>query len=276
MNHALRNIHPSAKIGENVKIGPFVTIEEDVEIGDGTDIGPNACILNGVRMGKNCKIFPGAIIGSIPQDLKFKGEESKLLIGDNVTIREYCTINRGTKANYETVIGNNCLIMAYCHIAHDCIIHENVVLANSVTLAGHIEVGPKVVVGGLTAIHQFVRIGDHVFVGGGSLVRKDIPPFVKAAREPLAYAGVNSIGLRRRGFSSEQIHNIQDIYRILYIKGYNTTQAVEKIEQTMNVTPERDKILDFIRGANRGIIRGLRNPNSHGVSSYNGNGNHFK
>ncbi|MEO1518163.1 MAG: acyl-ACP--UDP-N-acetylglucosamine O-acyltransferase [Bacteroidota bacterium] len=278
MNHALRNIHPSAKIGKNVKIGSFVTIEADVEIGDGTEIGPNVCILDGVRMGKNCKIFPGAIIGSIPQDLKFKGEESKLLIGDNVTIREYCTINRGTKANYETVIGNNCLIMAYCHIAHDCIIHDNAVLANSVTLAGHIEIGPKVVVGGLTAVHQFVRIGDHVFVGGGSLVRKDIPPYVKAAREPLAYAGVNSIGLRRRGFSSEQIHNIQDIYRILYVKGNNTSQALAKIEKTIGVTPERDKILDFIRGANRGIIRGFRTLSTgySSSSSYDANGNHFE
>ena len=258
MNSTLRSIHPDAQIGKNVKIGPFVTIEADVVIGDGTEIGPNVCVLNGVRIGNDCKIFPGAIVGSIPQDLKFQGEYSLLEIGNNVTIREYCTINRGTRANFRTYIGDNSLIMAYCHIAHDCVIHENCVLANCVNLAGHIEIGPRTVLGGLTAVHQFVRIGDHVMVGGGSLVRKDVPPFVKAAREPLSYAGINSIGLRRRGFTSEQIHNIQDIYRILYIKGYNTSQALNVIESTVSSTPEREKILAFIKNADRGIIRGFR------------------
>ena len=258
LNNTIRNIHPNAKIGENVKMGAFVTIEEDVIIGDGADIGPNACILNGVRMGKNCKIFPGAIVGSIPQDLKFKGEESLLVIGDNVTIREYCTINRGTSANYQTEIQDNCLIMAYCHVAHDCIIGKGSILANCVNLAGHIEIGPKTILGGMTAVHQFVRIGDHVMVGGGSLVRKDIPPYVKAAREPLSYAGINSVGLKRRGFSKDQINNIQEIYRILYVKNYNTTQAVERIETTITDTPERENILGFIRQADRGIIKGLR------------------
>ena len=274
MSDTLKHIHPNAVIGKNVKIGPFVTIEENVIIGDGTEIGPNVCILNGTRIGRNCKIFPGAIIGSIPQDLKFVGEDSILEIGDNVTIREYCTINRGTRANYRTVIGNNCLIMAYCHIAHDCVIGENCVLANCVNLAGHIKIGPKAVLGGLTAVHQFVRIGEHVMVGGGSLVRKDVPPYVKAAREPLSYAGVNSIGLRRRGFTAEQIHNIQDIYRILYIKGFNTTQAVARIENKIGATPERDNILQFIRAANRGIIKGLRHNAHHNGS--NGNGSSFK
>ncbi len=271
MNHTLKQVHPNAIIGENVKIGPFVTIEEDVVIGQGTEIGPNVCILNGTRLGRNCKIFPGAIIGSIPQDLKFQGENSFLEIGDNVIIREYSTINRGTRANYRTVIGSNTLIMAYCHVAHDCIIGEGCVLANCVNLAGHIKIGPKTVLGGLTAVHQFVRIGDHVMVGGGSLVRKDVPPYVKAAREPLSYAGVNSIGLRRRGFTNEQIHNIQDIYRILYIKGFNTTQAVEKIENVFGATPERDNILQFIRDANRGIIKGLRQHSHYNGSSANGN-----
>ncbi len=269
MTNTLSNIHPNAKIGEGVKIGAFVTIEADVVIGDGTEIGPNVCILNGTRMGKNCKIFPGAIIGSIPQDLKFEEEESILKIGNNVTIREYCTINRGTRANFSTEIHDNCLIMAYCHIAHDCIIRENCVLANCVNLAGHIEIGPKTVLGGLTAVHQFVRIGEYVMVGGGSLVRKDIPPYVKAAREPLSYAGLNSIGLKRRGFSVDQIHNIHNIYRILYVKGYNTTQAVEHIEATFTATPERDNILQFIRKADRGIIRGFRHMNAdkNGFSS---------
>ncbi len=268
MNNALRNIHPNAKIGKNVKIGPFVTIEEDVEIGDGTEIGPNVCVLNGTRMGENCRIFPGAIIGSVPQDLKFEGENSVLLIGNNVTIREYCTINRGTRANFSTEIGDNCLIMAYCHVAHDCVIGPRCVLANCVTLAGHIEIGTKTTLGGLTAVHQFVRIGDHVMVGGGSLVRKDVPPYVKAAREPLSYAGINSVGLRRRGFSKEQIHTIQDIYRILYVRGYNTTQAVEMIKSTITETPERDNILHFIKKADRGIIKGFRQLNGSKSNGY--------
>ncbi len=254
-----QDIHPNAQIGNNVKIGSFVTIEEDVVIGDNCEIHANASVLNGTRMGHSCRVFPGAIIGSIPQDLKYKGEKSILKIGNNVTIREYCTINRGTEANYSTEIMDNCLIMAYCHIAHDCVIRENCILSNSVTLAGHIEIGPKTVMGGLTAVHQFVRIGDHVMVGGGSLVRKDVPPYVKAAREPLAYAGVNSIGLRRRGFSRDQIDNIRDIYRILYIKGYNTSQAMNEIKMRISDTPERTNILSFIQNADRGIIRGLRN-----------------
>ncbi len=253
-----QDIHPNAKIGNNVKIGSFVTIEEDVVIGDNCIIHSNASILDGTRLGEKCQIFPGAIVGSIPQDLKYNGEDSVLTIGNNVIIREYCTINRGTEANYSTEIMDNCLIMAYCHIAHDCIIRENCILSNSVTLAGHIEIGPKTVMGGLTAVHQFVRIGDHVMVGGGSLVRKDVPPYVKAAREPLAYAGVNSIGLRRRGFSTDQIDNIRDIYRILYIKGNNTSQALLEIKSNFGDTPEKTNILSFIQNADRGIIRGLR------------------
>lgn len=272
----IRNIHPEAKIGKNVKIGAFVTIEKDVVIGDNCEIFPNAVIMNGTRMGENCKVFPGAIVGSIPQDLKYKGERTFLEIGNNVIIREYCTINIGTTANWKTVIEDNCLIMAYCHIAHDCIIHERCVLANNVTLAGHIEVGPRTTLGGLTAVHQFVRIGDNVMVGGGSLVRKDIPPYIKAAREPLSYAGVNSIGLRRKGFSDDQIHNIQDIYRLLYQKGHNTSQALEVIQETLSSTPERENILEFIKDASRGIIRGYRHRNASKVSPrivVNGNGN---
>ena len=271
--NSIRNIHPEAKIGKNVQIGAFVTIEKDVVIGDNCVIHPNAVIMNGTRLGENCKIFPGAIIGSIPQDLKYKGERTFLEIRNNVTIREYCTINIGTTANMKTVIKDNCLIMAYCHIAHDCIINERCVLANNVTLAGHIEIGPKTTLGGLTAVHQFVRIGQHVMVGGGSLVRKDIPPYIKAAREPLSYAGVNSIGLRRKGFSSDQIHNIQDIYRVLFQKGHNTTQALKVIEDTMVVTPERDHVLEFIKEASRGIIRGYRRTNGSARINVNGNGN---
>jgi len=218
MNRDLRNIHPKAKIGKNVTIAPFVTIEEDVVIGDNSEIKASACIQNGTRMGEGCKVFPGAIVGSIPQDLKYKGEKTTLEIGNNVIIREYCTVNIGTNASGKTIVGDNCLIMAYVHVAHDCIVGANSILANCVNLAGHIEIGEKSILGGMTAVHQFVRIGAHSMISGGSLVRKDVPPYIKAAREPLSYTGVNSIGLRRRGFSEDQIHNIQDIYRLLYVR----------------------------------------------------------
>jgi UDP-N-acetylglucosamine acyltransferase len=264
MNHkGLTHIHPNAKIGENVTIEPFVSIGEDVEIGDNSWIGPNVCIMDGTRLGKNCRIFPGAVLGAIPQDLKFSGEYSTLEIGNNVTIREYCTLNRGTVAAHKTTIADNCLLMAYVHIAHDCHIGKNVVMSNNVALAGHITVGEWAILGGLVAVHQFVKIGAHAFVGGGSLVRKDIPPFVKAAREPISYAGVNSIGLRRRGFTDEQIHIIQDIYRILFIKGYNTRQALDLIETTIEPTPERDHVLEFIKSADRGIMKGFRQLNGN-------------
>ncbi|MBX2814588.1 MAG: acyl-ACP--UDP-N-acetylglucosamine O-acyltransferase [Saprospiraceae bacterium] len=251
-------IHPGANIGDNVTIEPFVTIAEDVVIGDNTWIGPHVTIMEGVVIGDNCKIFPGAVIGGIPQDLKFQGEESLVVIGNNVTIREYCTVNRGTSANFRTEIHDNVLLMAYVHVAHDCVINRNSILANSVNLAGHIEIGEYAILGGMTAVHQFVKIGEHVMVGGGSLVRKDIPPFVKAAREPLSYAGVNSIGLRRRGFTSEQINHIQDIYRILFVKGHNTRQAIKIVETSIRITPERDRILEFIAQADRGIMKGFK------------------
>ena len=268
----IRNIHPEAKIGKNVKIGAFVTIEKDVVIGDNSEISPNAVIMNGTRLGENCKVFPGAILGTIPQDLKYKGERTFLEIGNNVSIREYCTINIGTTANMKTVIKDNCLIMAYCHIAHDCIINERCVLANNVTLAGHIQIGPKTTLGGLTAVHQFVRIGDHVMVGGGSLVRKDIPPYITAAREPLSYVGLNSTGLKRKGFTPDQRENIQNIYRVLFQQGHNTSQALELIESTVDATPERKNIVDFIKDANRGIIRGYRHTNASPKIRVNGNG----
>ncbi len=258
---ALRHIHPDAKIGQNVTVEPFTTIGADVEIGDDTWIGPNVTIMDGARIGKGCKIFPGAVVGAVPQDLKYNGEYSLVELGDRVIVREYVTLNRGTKASHMTRIGAGSLLMAYVHVAHDCHIGRNCVLANGVTLAGHIELEDYVILGGLTAVHQFVKIGKHCFVGGGSLVRKDIPPFVKAAREPLSYAGINSVGLRRRGFSAEQIHHIQDIYRILFVKGNNTSQAVEIIETDLDATPERDYILEFIRRADRGIMRGFQQIN---------------
>jgi UDP-N-acetylglucosamine acyltransferase len=256
MYQPLSYVHPEAKIAKNVVIEPFVTIDKNVEIGEGTWIGPNVTILEGAHIGKNCKIFPGAVISAIPQDLKFNNEETTVKIGDNVTIREFATINRGTKANLETVVGNNCLIMAYAHIAHDCIIGNNCILANAASLAGHIIIEDWAIVGGLVAVHQFVNIGAHAMISGGALVRKDVPPFTKAAREPLSFVGINSIGLRRRGFTAEKIKEIQDIYRILYIKGFNTTRAVAIIETEMPATSERDEIISFINRSNRGIMRG--------------------
>ncbi len=257
----MRYIHPEAQIGQNVTVEPFTTIGRDVIIGDDTWIGPHVTIMDGARIGNGCKIFPGAVVGAVPQDLKYKGEYSLVELGDEVIVREYVTLNRGTKASHRTTIGNGTLLMAYVHIAHDCEIGPHCVLANGVTLAGHIEVEEFAILGGLTAVHQFVKIGAHAFVGGGSLVRKDVPPFVKAAREPLSYAGINSVGLRRRGFDGEQIHQIQDIYRILFVKGFNTTQAMEIIETDMDATAERDYILEFLRKADRGIMRGYQQVN---------------
>ena len=256
MNQPLAYVHPQAKIADNVVIEPFVTINKDVEIGEGTWIGSNLTIMRGARIGKNCKIFPGAVISAIPQDLKFKGEETLTIVGDNTTIRECVTINRGTKANYETVVGSNCLLMAYVHVAHDCVIGDNCILANAATLAGHIHIDDYAIIGGLSAIHQFVNIGMHSMTSGGSLVRKDVPPYTKAAREPLSYVGVNSIGLRRRGFSNEKIKEIQDIYRIVFLRNYNVSQAFNYIEAEMPATPERDEILSFIGKSSRGIMKG--------------------
>ncbi len=247
-----------ANLGKNVTVEAFTTIGGDVEIGENTWIGPHVTIMDGVRIGNNCKIFPGAVLGAIPQDLKFGGEESILQIGNNVTIREYCTLNRGTQANFKTQIKDHCLLMAYVHVAHDCIIEEHAILVNNVNLAGHVEIGKYVLMGGMSAVHQFVKIGDFAMVAGGSLVRKDVPPFIKAAREPLSYAGVNSVGLRRRGFSNKQINHILDIYRVLFVRGYNTRQAVQLIEATISISAEREKILEFIEHSHRGIIKGFK------------------
>lgn len=256
--HQLAYIDPEASIGNNVTIEPFAYIEKGAIIGDDCWIGPHAVIMNGSILGKGVKVFPGAIVGAVPQDLKYAGESSTVEVGDNTIIREYCTLNRGTEANHKTSIGKNCLLMAYVHIAHDCIIDDFVVLANNVTLAGHIEIGKFARIGGMTAVHQFVKIGPHCFIGGGSLVRKDVPPYVKAAREPLSYVGINSVGLRRRGFTDEQIHQIQDIYRLLFVKSGKISGAVHAIEATINPTPIREEILAFVKGADRGVMRGFR------------------
>jgi len=256
MNQPLAYVHPQAKIANNVVIEPFVNIEKNVIIGEGTWIGSNVTIMEGARIGKNCKIFPGAVISAIPQDLKYDGEETTVKIGNNTTIREFVTINRGTKANMETIVGDNCLLMAYVHIAHDCTVGNNVILANGATLAGHIEIHDWAIIGGLSAVHQFVQVGKHAMISGGGMARKDVPPFTKAGREPLSYVGINSIGLRRRGFTPEQINQIQEIYRVIYLKNKNVSQAVNLIEATIPATPERDEILSFIARSTRGIMRG--------------------
>ena len=226
MNQPLSYVHPAAKIAKTVVIEPFTTIAKDVVIGEGTWIGSNVTIMEGARIGKNCSIFPGAVISGVPQDLKFNGEETTAVIGDNTVIRECVTINRGTNWRKKTEIGKNCLIMAYCHIAHDCKVGDNSIFSNNSTLAGHVTVQDYVILAGMVAVHQFCNIGTHAFIAGGSLVRKDIPPFVKAAREPLSYVGINSVGLRRRGFESAKIREIQNIYRILYQKKYNNSHKI--------------------------------------------------
>lgn len=251
----LASIHPDARIGADVEIGPFTTISADVEIGEGSWIGPNVTIMDGARIGSNCRIFPGAVISAIPQDLKFQGERTTVEIGDRSTIRECVTINRGTKAYGKTVVGKDCLIMAYVHIAHDCILGNHVILVNSVALAGHVEIGDYGIISGLSAVHQFVKIGAHVMIGGGAMVRKDVPPFILAAGEPLAYAGVNSVGLKRRNFSQEDIHEIQTLYRTMYQSGMNISQAVNQIKETHPNRPLADSILSFIEQSDRGLIR---------------------
>jgi len=253
----LANVSPNAKIGNNVTISPFATVEDKVEIGDNTWIGPNAVIMNYTKIGQNCKIFPGAVIGAEPQDLKFKGEESTVEIGDNTTIREFVTIHRGTLDKMTTKVGNNCLIMAYVHIAHDCIIGNNVILANNVALSGHIIIEDYAIVEGMSAAQQFITIGKHAFVAGASLIRKSVPPYVRCAREPLQYIGVNSIGLTRRGFTPEQIKQIEDIYRIIYVKGYNLQNALEIVEKEIPDNIFKQDIIQFIRNQKDGVIKGI-------------------
>lgn len=260
-------IHPEAEIGPNVTIGPFCFIDKNVRIGEGTWIGPNVSIFEGARIGKCCTIYPGAVISAVPQDLKFRGEITTTEIGDHTSIREYVSINRGTAAAGKTVVGSHCLIMAYVHVAHDCILGNHVILANTVNLAGHVEIEDWAILEGLVAVQQFTRIGAHSFIAGGSKVRKHVPPFVKAAREPLSYVGINTIGLKRREYSPEQIKNIEDIYRILFVRGYSLSKSLEVIEHELPQSKEKDQILTFVRHAeSQGIMKGFRSLN--GIKAY--------
>ncbi|MCF6364996.1 MAG: acyl-ACP--UDP-N-acetylglucosamine O-acyltransferase [Bacteroidales bacterium] len=252
----LANIHPNAKIAESTNIEAFVTIKEDVVIGERTHIQANAVIMDGARIGSDVVIFPGAVISAIPQDLKYAGEKTLVEIGNGTIIREFVTVNKGTAAKMKTVIGQKCLIMAYSHVAHDCVLGDNIILANGVQLAGEVEVDDFAILGGGTLVHQFTRIGEHVMTQGGLLLGKDIPPYVKAAREPASFAGLNSIGLRRRGFSGEVINSIQDIYRIIFNSGLNYKDAIKKLETDIKDSEEKTLILGFIKKSKRGLITG--------------------
>ena len=252
----LSNIHPEAVIGKNVTISPFVTIEKNVIIGDNSCIYPNVVIMNGARIGNNCRIFPGDVIAAIPQDLKFRGEETTAEIGDNTTIRECVTVNRGTSAKGKTVVGKDCLLMAYSHVAHDCLIKDFVILGNTTQLAGEVEVDDYAIVSGGTLVHQFSRIGMHAMTQGGSKISKDIPPYIIVGREPITYSGINIVGLRRRGFDNEKISAIQEIYRILYQSGMNNKEAVRFIEENIPDSEEKEIIITFIANSQRGIVRG--------------------
>ncbi|HUX83589.1 MAG TPA: acyl-ACP--UDP-N-acetylglucosamine O-acyltransferase [Chitinophagaceae bacterium] len=259
MIHEQTHIHPNAKLGSDVSVDPFSVIHDNVQIGDSTWIGSNVTIMSGARIGSHCRVFPGAVIAAIPQDLKFDGEDSTVEIGNNTTIREFVTIHRGTKDKWVTRVGNDCLIMAYSHIAHDCNIGNHCILGNCAQVAGHAVIEDYAILGGMTGLHQFVKIGTHAFIGGGSVAFKDVPPYVKAAGNPILYAGINSEGLKRRGFPPEKINAILNIYRYLYVKGNNTSQALDLIEREVPETEERNLILKFIHESGRGIIKRRQN-----------------
>ena len=256
MHSPLAVIHPEAKIGENVSIGAFAIIDKDVVIGDNCRIHPHAILYDGARLGNHCEIFPGAVIAGIPQDLKFQGEITTAEIGSHTTIRECVTVNRGTVSKGRTIVGNNCLIMAYSHIAHDCVVKNQVIIGNASQIAGEVEIDDFAIISGGTLVHQFVKISKHVMIQGGSRVGKDIPPYTLIGRDPIVYCGINIVGLRRRGFTNDQVYLIQDIYRTLYTRGLNNTDALQCIETEYEPGEERNLILHFLKSSRRGIVRG--------------------
>lgn len=251
------DISNKAELGKDVQVNSFSKVYENVTIGDRTIIHPNVTIYPGTHIGEDCEIFPGAVIGITPQDLKFEGEETIVEIGNNTKIRECVTIHKGTKDRWKTSIGDNCLLMTYVHVAHDCQIGNNVILASYTGLSGHVVIDDFAILEGKVAAQQFVNIGKHAFIAGASLVRKDVPPYIRAAREPLGYAGVNSVGLRRRGFSDEQVKEIEDIYRYLYVMNNNLSKGIEMMKDSVKDSPVRQEILDFIANSEKGIIKGL-------------------
>lgn len=253
--NSLYYVSPDAKVGNNVKIGNFTNIYEDVEIGDNCEIAGNVTIFPGARIGDGVKIFPGAVVAGIPQDLKFRGEKTYAYVGDGTTLRECVTVNRGTASKGETRVGKNCLIMAYSHVAHDCVLGDRVIVSNACQFAGEVIIDDSAVIGGGSLIHQFCHIGSYVMLQGGALVNKDIPPFVKAAREPISYVGLNAVGLHRNGFSQEDIQQISEVYRIIYLSDLNVTNALKLVAETVPESKYRDMIVDFINKSQRGIIR---------------------
>lgn len=257
MISSLAHVSPKARIGNNVTIEPFAVIYEDVEIGDNTWIGPNVVVFPDTIIGSNCKVFPTAVVGAVSQDLKYKGEKTNTVIGNNTIIREGVTVHKGTADKFTTRVGDNCLLMAYVHVAHDCIVGNNVILANSVGLSGHVIVEDFAIIEGMVGVSQFARIGAHSFVAGYSQIRKNVPPYIKVAREPLQYIGVNSIGLARRGYAKEVISQIEDIYRLIFVRGHNLTNALELVEQEIAPSEARTQIIDFIRSSKDGIVRGI-------------------
>lgn len=257
----MNNIHPTALVdagaalGENISVGPFSVIQDDVVIGDGCQLGSHVLIHSGTRLGKSCRVFKGAVLGTDPQDLKYAGEKTTLEIGDETMIREFCTLNRGSSHRLKTVVGSRTLLMAYVHIAHDCMIGNNVILANAINMAGHVTIEDFASVGGMTPIHQFVRIGRYSFIGGGLRVPKDVPPYILAADEPLTYEGINRVGLSRRGFSAQTLLQLRRAYKLIYRSNLNVSQAITEIENTMELIPEIQEIINFIRTSERGIIK---------------------
>ena len=247
-------IDPSIQLGKDVHVGPYTIIEEDVIIGDGTWIDAHAHVKPYTKIGKKCKIFNGAVVGEIPQDLKFEGEKSELIIGNSTTIREFCTLNRGTKDKGKTVVGNHCLLMAYVHIAHDCFVGDHSIIANGVQLGGHVEISKHVTIGGMTPVHQFCKIGDHSFIGGGLRIVQDVPPYILAMGEPLKFSGLNSIGLRRKNFSPKTRSQIKKAYRYIYQSDLNQSQALSQIKKEFKGIAEIDCIVNFIENSDRGLI----------------------
>lgn len=253
--HKTAIVHPAAQLGEGVQVGPYSIIEANTEIGDRTEIHSHVLIASGARIGRECRMFNGAVVSTIPQDLKFRGEDSVLSIGDRTTIREYATLNRGTSDAGATRIGADCLIMAYAHVAHDCELGNKVILANAVNLAGHVVIEDYVSIGGLVPVHQFARIGQHAFVGGGYRVVQDVPPYILAAGDPMRYAGLNAIGLRRRNFTEQSISQLKKAYRLIYRSGKNVSQALQAIREEMEITPEVQRVIEFYESSERGVIR---------------------
>lgn len=253
--HPTAIVHPKASLGTNVTVGPHAIVEDNVEIGDSCTIGPRALVAWGTRMGARCRVHHAATVGTIPQDLKFDGEETLCRIGDDCIIREYVSINRGTKANNETVIGNRCALLAYCHVGHDCVIGDNLIVSNNLAMAGHVTVGNHVTIGGVCAFHQFTRVGDHVFVGATCFVTQDIVPFAMVASEPVRIVGINKVGLERRGFDADRRAAISKAFRILFRQNLTRADAIAALRETFSGNDDIAQLVGFVEQSERGLLQ---------------------